>query len=90
MSNPKCVECSKPLRKYTYSAEVETGSPHPTVMYNKRVVEVVRVKILTYKTNATRLSLWCGEWGDYGDDRFCGLRCGHKWAVKHAPKAVGA
>ncbi|HSX22442.1 MAG TPA: hypothetical protein VLE97_06655 [Gaiellaceae bacterium] len=24
------------------------------------------------------------EWGDYGDNRFCGLRCGHDWACQHA------
>lgn len=23
------------------------------------------------------------EWGDYGDQRFCGLRCGWSWACKH-------
>ena len=28
------------------------------------------------------------EWGDYGDGRFCGLRCGWRWACRHvaAPK----
>jgi hypothetical protein len=25
------------------------------------------------------------EWGDYGDNRFCGLTCGWRWACKHAP-----
>lgn len=25
------------------------------------------------------------EWGDYGDGRFCGLRCGWRWACRHAP-----
>jgi hypothetical protein len=25
------------------------------------------------------------EWGDYGDQRFCGLACGWRWACKHAP-----
>ena len=25
------------------------------------------------------------EWGDYGDNRFCGLRCGWSWACKRAP-----
>jgi hypothetical protein len=24
------------------------------------------------------------EWGDYGDNRFCGLRCGWSWACGHA------
>jgi hypothetical protein len=23
------------------------------------------------------------EWGDYGDNRFCGLTCGWKWACAH-------
>ena len=23
------------------------------------------------------------EWGDYGDNRFCGLRCGWRWACRH-------
>ena len=25
------------------------------------------------------------EWGDYGDNRFCGLRCGWGWACRRAP-----
>ena len=25
------------------------------------------------------------EWGDYGDNRFCGLSCGWRWACRHAP-----
>ena len=29
------------------------------------------------------------EWGDYGDQRFCGLRCGWSWACRHAPMPKG-
>ncbi len=25
------------------------------------------------------------EWGDYGDNRFCGLRCGWSWACSNSP-----
>ena len=25
------------------------------------------------------------EWGDYGDNRFCGLTCGWRWACRNAP-----
>jgi hypothetical protein len=25
------------------------------------------------------------EWGDYGDNRFCGLRCGWRWACRRSP-----
>lgn len=28
------------------------------------------------------------EWGAYGDNRFCGLTCGWKWACRHAPMPV--
>ena len=30
------------------------------------------------------------EWGDYGDNRFCGLRCGWSWACGSAPMAAAA
>lgn len=30
------------------------------------------------------------EWGDYGDNRFCGLRCGWTWACRRAPMPVEA
>ncbi len=29
------------------------------------------------------------EWGAYGDNRFCTLTCGWKWACKHAPIPKG-
>lgn len=29
------------------------------------------------------------EWGDYGDNRFCGLRCGWSWACRHTPTPKG-
>jgi hypothetical protein len=29
------------------------------------------------------------EWGDYGDQRFCGLTCGWRWACRHAPMPKG-
>lgn len=29
------------------------------------------------------------EWGDYGDNRFCGVTCGWRWACKHAPMPKG-
>lgn len=25
-----------------------------------------------------------GTYGSYGDNRFCGLTCGHSWAVRHS------
>jgi hypothetical protein len=90
VTKPKCLYCRKPLRKNTYSNEIKTGDPQPTEMYGKKVIQVVRIKILSYRPGFTRISVWTGEWGSKGDDRFCGLTCGHGWAVDHAPKATGA
>ena len=28
------------------------------------------------------------EWGDYGDGRFCGLRCGWRWACGHSSRSM--
>lgn len=28
------------------------------------------------------------EWGDYGDGRFCGLRCGWRWACSHSTRPL--
>lgn len=28
------------------------------------------------------------EWGDYGDNRFCGLTCGWRWACRNAPMST--
>jgi hypothetical protein len=30
------------------------------------------------------------EWGDYGDNRFCGLRCGWSWACSHSKSMRGS
>jgi len=30
------------------------------------------------------------EWGDYGDNRFCGLTCGWRWACQRAPMPVAS
>lgn len=29
------------------------------------------------------------EWGAYGDNRFCTLTCGWRWACAHAPRSRG-
>ena len=85
---PKCRCCGKPLRKRTHGVEVPNGAPAPTEVYGKKVVAVVRRKVLAFRRtddskNPESVSLWCGEWGGYGDNFFCGLNCGYKYAVKY-------
>lgn len=82
MTKPKCVACSKPLRKRTHSKEIKIGDPHPTEMYGRKVIQVVRIKVFTWKPGYGSVSVWTGEWGGYGDGRFCGLTCGYDWAMR--------
>jgi hypothetical protein len=78
---PICLFCGKPLRKYAHSYETVPGTPVPLQVNGKKVVQVLRRKKSIRGEKVERLSLWCGEWGDYGDNFFCGLNCGYRWAV---------
>lgn len=89
MNRPKCRYCGRPLTKTTYSQEVDAGAPAPAEIYGKKVVSVVFRKSLTYRAAKDqkfpeRISLWCGEWGRYGDGKFCGINCGYGWAIRNA------
>jgi hypothetical protein len=81
---PTCRSCGKSLRKRTYHAEVPAGGAPPTEIYGEKVVAVMRRRLLTYRPGppTEELSLWAGEWGNYGDSFFCGLRCGYRYAVR--------
>lgn len=78
---PICLLCGKPLRKNTYSCEVMAGAEPPAILHGKKVLETLRRKSSPFVTDKENLSLWCGEWGGYGDNFFCGLNCGYAWAV---------
>ena len=84
---PKCRCCGKALRKKTYSVEIPNGAPAPTEVYGEKVVAVVRRKTLSFRRGDSEkspesVSVWCGTWGGYGDNFFCGLNCGYKFAVR--------
>jgi len=90
MNRPKCRACGKPLRKRTSSVEVPSGAPAPTEYLGQKVVQTLRRKPLTYRPVGSgekppdRVSFWCGDWGGYGDNLFCGLNCGYDWAIRNA------
>lgn len=91
---PMCRCCGKPLRKRTYSAEVPNGAPAPTEVNGRKVVAVVRRRTLAYRRmgeekSPESVSVWCGTWGNYGDNFFCGLGCGYKFAVLFMRKSGG-
>lgn len=80
---PICLLCGKLLRKKAHSLELKAGEPAPQTIYGKDVVEILRRCRLSHRADGIteRVSLWCGEWGNYGDNFFCGLNCGYRWAL---------
>lgn len=82
-----CKWCGAPLRKYKrYAHNVEPGHT-PTESHGRPVLQILRRHPCvtvgdTVKTES--LDLWCGEYGDYGDNHFCGLRCGYQFGVRFA------
>lgn len=91
---PRCIRCGKSLRKRTYGVEVLAGAPAPTECYGRKVVSVISRRTLSFRRKDSEappedVSVWCGEWGSYGDNRFCGLRCGWRYAVQNSRPATG-
>lgn len=87
-SAPLCP-CGKFLRKKTYSVEHTKGTPDPTTFVHfkgdapKKVLQITRRRPSLYNRETDEsLNVWCGEYGGYGDNFFCGLTCGWQWAVK--------
>lgn len=78
---PVCLFCGKPLKKASQTYEGEPGAPPPPEVNGQKVVEVLRRKKLTFRKDSERVTVWCGKWGGYGNDFFCGLNCGYGWAL---------
>lgn len=80
---PTCLFCGKPLRKKSHSLELKAGEQVPQTLYGKDVVEILRRSRLSHRADGIteRASVWCGDWGNYGDNFFCGLNCGYRWAL---------
>jgi hypothetical protein len=54
-------------------------TPHPHCLGCGKPLRRFKFDGKTYDDGTPR------EWGDYGDNRFCGLSCGWSWACGHAP-----
>ena len=49
--------------------------------YEGQIVLQITRKYKFINGNEYVFNIWLGDWGGYGDNCFCGLRCGYKWAV---------
>ena len=81
---PHCLACDKPLRKHTHSAWVKPGEAEPVIgrEYDGQKVLAITCRKVVYGGTQTIIGYWTGEWGGYGDGFFCGLTCGHRYAVR--------
>jgi hypothetical protein len=70
MIKPACAFCKKPLRPYKYRASGSKSSVLGSALL---------AKIPTVDGKSP-------EFGDYGDNAICGLRCGYRFAVRFLSK----
>ena len=89
---PPCLWCGKPLRKKTDTLTRFKDEPAPTQDDKGHPCVVVSIRpgyswdTGPNKREKVRYGIWCGQWGDYGDGKFCGQQCGFSWARKHAKR----
>jgi hypothetical protein len=76
----RCNRMAQNLR-HPKSQRPTATTPRPNCLSCKKPLRRFRHDGLTFGDGTPR------EWGDYGDHRFCGLRCGHNWACAHAPRS---
>lgn len=78
MTAPVCLNCGKRLRKKTQSVKVPIGAAAPVELNGAPVLKVTKRETWN---GMDSLRVWCGRWGAYGDNYFCGLACAQCWAA---------
>ena len=75
-ANTRCNAIASNIRRPKTQRPPAT-TPRPDCLSCDKPLRRYKFDDLTFKDGTPR------EWGDYGDNRFCGLRCGWSWACKH-------
>lgn len=72
--------CDATMYNIRHPKEVRpvTVTPRPSCLYCSKPLRRFAFDGQTFKDGTPR------EWGSYGDNRFCGLRCGWNWACQHS------
>ena len=79
---PNCQCCGKPLRKFTIPV-IATDEPKD---YKGRPILKITYVYKFIGGEKSSFYLWLGDFGGYGDNLFCGLKCGYKWAIRRLKK----
>lgn len=79
---PRCLYCDRPLRaQFDWPEESQV----PSEILGPRTTTTVYFNAVWDWRKANKF--FSGHYGDYKDDRFCGLNCGYHWAVNHSKPA---
>lgn len=89
MEKPKCWNCGKPLRLKTYPVVVPkqvavAKNEHVNTYsfdYGHLKGRVTSVRENLHPKDTVSIYIHTGTYGEYGDNRWCGQRCAHAWAV---------
>lgn len=83
---PKCLNCGRPLRKQTHYMKLAKDDPDPSHYENGRPVLQITKRYERDYRHDRYVNVWLGDYGDYGDNVFCGITCGYWWARKQLKK----
>lgn len=72
----RCKKIASKLR-HPKTPRPAATTPRPNCLHCDKPLRRFKFDEMTFKDGTPR------EWGDYGDNRFCGLRCGWNWACRH-------
>lgn len=81
---PRCLLCNKPLRKKTALAILPVDSD-PKLLIGARhewagtILAITKARDPIPGAKDKFVRVWCGHYGDYGDDMFCNMTCGWRY-----------
>lgn len=79
---PLCKCCGKKLAREINLVFRPADEPEPTLLWDKyTIVEILSKKPDNLQTNQTEYRVWCGHYGYNGNDNFCTMRCGYRYAL---------
>lgn len=82
---PKCKQCGKALNAYRRSERVNSQAEADALVAKSTAEQQATIKDLSSLYRRPEfLVITTRGYGGYGDNLFCGLRCGYKWALAHA------
>lgn len=78
----RCKKIASNLR-FPKDRRAPATTPRPSCLHCGKPLRRYKYDVKPFADGTPR------DWGDYGDQRFCGLTCGWSWACRNAPMPGG-